>query len=107
MKKKLLVIDDSEVVQRQIKIFCSLLGIDVICTDDLQVGLSLVESERFDAILLDIRLGDYHLKEEDLKKLSQFSQQIVLMSADFIENESLPFLLKPFTATDLEKLILK
>ena len=111
VKKRVLVVDDEPSILHVIKIGLGIAGYDVVTTTNGEAALQLVQTQKFDIMLLDILmlpLTGFDL----LKKLREFSQIPVIamtakndLGARALKEGANDFVAKPFVPEQLIKKI--
>lgn len=112
--KKILAVDDTEIILELIKIHLTKEGYDVSTCDDPEKAMHLVESEQFDLIMLDIMMPG----TDGLEVLKFIKQQeknrhtpVIMLTArddmnsvrDCLTNGALEYLTKPFNIVSVKK----
>ncbi len=115
MKKKVLIIDDEEIICHFLNKLLNMLGCEVIIANDGEKAIEILKKERFDIIFLDVRIpkiGGYEIfntLDEDLKK------KVVIFSGDvlspelyqFISDNNIKLLKKPATFDEIKEIVEK
>ena len=115
--KKILVVDDEEVILSLLRLIYGKAGNRIETAKNGRKALEKLETDSFDLILADLRMPEMdgeqffaHLKE----KSPELTSRIIFMTGDaisdktqqFFEKNRLPYLIKPFDMNDLKTLIL-
>jgi len=111
VKKRVLVVDDEPSILHVIKIGLGIAGYDVVTTTNGEAALQLVQTQKFDIMLLDILM--LPLTGFDvLKRLREFSQIPVIamtakndLGARALKEGANDFVAKPFLPEQLVKKI--
>jgi len=111
---KILVVDDEPTILHFLKILLTEQGYEVETVDSAHVALERLHSERYDLILLDIKLPVMngielyrHIEAMDLT----LAQRIILITGDimgastkdFLDETKVPYIAKPFSIEHLNK----
>lgn len=109
--KRVLIIDDEDSIRDGCRQILERAGFEVETTGDAEYGLKLAKSDRFDVILLDIRLPKIEGTEilRILKKEQMISARIVIitgygtipLAVEAMRLGAVNFLTKPFDAAEL------
>lgn len=111
---KALLVDDDEVVTALMRFALRNSGLDLQETNEASRALALLESERFDVLFTDFRLGTFSGLELALKARERWSNIVVVLMTAAEENEFewalrkglIDWLIvKPFSLPDVEKVM--
>ena len=112
----LLVIDDELETLDYLRLFFQRPGIEVLTAASGEEGLTLIESEKPDLVLLDLRLGPGLSGIEVLRRLKAAGSQprVIVLTAVDDQNVAdmarglgaIDYMNKPFSISDLEKTVL-
>jgi DNA-binding response OmpR family regulator len=105
-KLKILIIDDNENITKMFKKFFELKGWDCIVSNNGRNGLTLMEEQKFDAVVLDLSMPDFtgydvidELEKKDLVK----KQKLVVLTATAITNAKIKELMEKGVSACLKK----
>lgn len=91
-KLKILIIDDNENITKMFKKFFELKGWDCIISSNGMNGLTLMDEQKFDAVILDLSMPDFtgydvidELEKKDLLK----KHKLIVLTAISISNEKI------------------
>ena len=114
---KILLIDDNEQITKMLNTFLRLEGHDCVIVNEGRVGLSLIEEQKFDVILLDLEMPEftgYDIIDSLEEKGTIKEHKIILFTASNVSKAELDsftrrgiksYLLKPANLDELlEKL---
>jgi len=112
--KKILAVDDTEIMLDIIKLQLEKEGYDVQTCSDPEVAMQQISSEKFDLILLDIMMpgtnGLEVLKFTKQQELNRFTPVVMLTARDdmnsvrdCLTNGALEYLTKPFNIVSVKK----
>jgi two-component system NtrC family sensor kinase len=116
--KRVLAIDDEEVMGYVIQKIVRHLGYDVEWVTSCETALEKIQNERYDAILSDFRMPAMSGERfyEAVALLGQnFLKKLIFITGDasssgalgFFRKVDVPFLLKPFKIEELERILRK
>ncbi|MCW9048091.1 MAG: response regulator [Gammaproteobacteria bacterium] len=112
--KKILAVDDTEIMLDIIKLQLENEGYEVHTNTDPQVAMQRIASERFDLILLDIMMPDVNgleiLKFTKQQEINRFTPVVMLTAnedmnsvRDCLTNGALEYITKPFNIVSVKK----
>ena len=115
-KKKILVVEDEPTISQVCHRVFTSEGLDVNTATNGKVAQAMIEKERYDFVLIDIRTPAMNGKElyQWLKEKRPLMTNRVIFTTgdmmggdtqDFLEKARRPFLLKPFTPGELRTVI--
>lgn len=111
--KKILVIDDEEDIRTSIKDVLEKEGFSVEGAQSGMVGLSLLEKEKFDMIILDVmmpQMSGWDVFTQIIKSKSEYKNRIIFLSVvevsedrkqQLVSEGAADYLTKPFDIKDL------
>jgi len=103
---KILLIDDNEQITKMLNTFLRLEGHDCVTVNEGRVGLSLIEEQKFDVILLDLAIPEftgYDIIDSLEEKGKIKENKIILFTASNVSNEELD----SFTRRGIKSYVLK
>ncbi len=113
---KILLIDDNERISKMLSTFLRLNGNECIVANEGKTGMSFIEGQKFDVILLDLTIPEFsgHDIIDALEKKGKLEEyKIIVFTASSVSQEKLDdfiargvkdYILKP---TDLDELLEK
>ncbi len=105
-KLKILIIDDNEGITKMLSQYLSTMGHECNISNDGRNGLSLIEHEDFDAVLLDLAMPDFTGVDvvNSLAKNGRIkNEKIILFTASSIGNKEVDELLQKGVYTCIKK----
>jgi len=114
--RKILVIDDEEGIRMTLKMILEKLGCQVSTAGDVGEGMLLLDKDKYDLILCDIKMpGISGIEFYDiiLQRYPEYTRKIVFLTGDvvsaetkkFLERTRRPTLKKPFSIQELKEFI--
>jgi DNA-binding response OmpR family regulator len=111
---KVLIIDDERSIRETLDIFLSEKGYEVFTSESGENGLTIIQENLLDIVILDLRLPGMS-GIEVVRKIKKFSPQLVIILITAYHNEEVyaevkslgidGYLLKPIDVIELEALI--
>lgn len=114
--KRILVVDDEEILLQMMREELSQFGYDVVTAQDGEAGLREIQQHHFDAAFFDWKMPGLNGRQvyEQLRAMNPaFCQRVIFVTGDvvneamkkFLEAEKRPCLTKPFAMADLRNVI--
>lgn len=112
MKGKILVVDDDVEILAVLEIRLASLGLEVVATGDPATAVGIVAGSRFDAALVDLRMGPpdgmllteaFHSHQPHLPVLIMTAHATVESAVQAIQRGAFDYLTKPFIADELSR----
>jgi CheY-like chemotaxis protein len=109
---KVLIIDDEPMIRQVVSRMLREKGYETEVTDDAEKTIEMVESHEYDVILVDVRMpgmNGYEFYNHIRQRKNQLTDRIIFVTGDvmnavtteFIEDNNIPFLAKPFSRDQL------
>jgi DNA-binding NtrC family response regulator len=120
--KKILIIDDEKSILQSLEILLKIEGYDVTTASNARYALSLIENNKFNLIISDIKMPEMtgldflrHYKAKYINEYSQAHLPIILMTAysdvktavSAIKEGSFDYIIKPFDTEEFKIIIKK
>jgi two-component system, OmpR family, response regulator len=103
---KILLVDDNDSITNMLSKYLRVKGHECTVSNDGRNGLTLIEQEKFDAVLLDLAMPDFTGVEviEHLQKSGKMNNnKIILFTASSITDEQIEVLMKKGVHSCLKK----
>lgn len=115
MKKKVLIIDDEEIICHFLNRLIDMLGCEVVVANDGEKAIEVLKKEKFDLIFLDVRIpkiSGYEifnsLDNDSKKKVVIFSGDVLSPELyQFVNENNIKLLKKPATFDEIKEIIEK
>ena len=104
---RVLVVDDERLVLRAVERALRVSGFEVTTAATFEAALEAVETIAFDVALVDRQLGLRNGLRlvEDLRRRAPTTEMVIMSGEHLDEEGELPFLRKPFTPSDLLRVL--
>lgn len=103
---KILIIDDDEEITKMVTKFLGHKGHDCSFSNDGRTGLSMIEKQKFDVVLLDMNMPEFNGYDvlDDLKKNGKIrNQKIIIFSVLPMQDDQLKNLIKDGVHSSIDK----